>query len=185
MLCASCLVTSSPEFEDPEQTPPELIASTAKPDIRNVLEVDESTGRVLLNALVRSEEDAGETVKFRLLLDYGIPNNDQPPKPYQLIVDRGEVALPSAPGEEQAVSAAWQPQTFIANGCHTLTLMVSHEFDEATDCPERLDDSSQLTWFVNFCRTPPCADLPPCAEPTAACPEVADGGATSSTGAAP
>ena len=106
MFCASCLVTSSPEFEDPEQTPPELIAATATPDIRNILEVDESTGRVLLNALVRSEEDAGETIKFRLLLDYGIPNNDQPPKPYQLIVDRGEVALPSAPGEEQAVSAA-------------------------------------------------------------------------------
>ncbi len=177
VCCASCLVTSTPDFEPPERTPPELVAALATPDLREVIRVDETTGTVNLGAAVRSVEDAGEGVRFRLFLDYGIPNGFD--LPYQDVVDGGAVTEPTGEDEVRRVSARWRPGNDLSNGCHTLTLMVSHAFDEtpqgpALDCPERLDDSSQLTWFVDFCRVPPCVEQPPCAEATVACPAVAD-----------
>jgi hypothetical protein len=38
-----------------------------------------------------------------------------------------------------------------APGCHTVTLIVSHEFDAETSCPVCRNDSSQLTWPVFVC----------------------------------
>ena len=177
MSCASCLVTSSPELEDPEQTAPELIASSAKPDLPEILVIEPGTSRVTFSAEVRSEQDLGQPIFVRLYVDYGVESaRDQP------VLDSfsGVELLPSSsagPARRASVDAVI-PDGF--SGCHTYTLIVSHAFDQVTNCPERLADSSQLTWQALICDdTGPCP--PPIGDPrldcpvaTQFCPEVPD-----------
>lgn len=168
MCCASCLVTSSPDFEDPEQTAPELIASTAKPDLPEILVIEPGTRRVTFSAEVRSEQDLGQPIFVRLYVDYGVESARGQPF---LDAFSGVKLLPSSstgPARRATVDA-FIPEGF--SGCHTYTLIVSHAFDELTECPERLDDSSQLTWHALICDpTGPCP--PPLGDPRLECPVV-------------
>ena len=134
-----------------------------------------------------SEEDLGESVKVRLFVDYGIDRADRPP---YARVFTGTELLTGTP--DRTASYTWyrtdQPGLV---GCHTFTLMVSHAFDEATQCPEVLADSSQITWHAFVCDNvgpcPPAIGDPrlDCPVATKSCPDIADGATTSATGAGP
>jgi hypothetical protein len=180
VCCASCLVTSVPDFGDPEQTPPELIAASALPDNRRIL-VAEPGSIQTFSALVRSSEDAGESIKVRLYINYGVERGD---KPWSSFLTARELA-PATGEEDRLASATWTVPE-LPLGCYTATLIVSHAFDEVSQCPEYLVDSSQLTWLVNVCVPGACdsLDLQTCPEVTDACPDVADAAGTS-TGASP
>lgn len=172
VCCASCLVTSVPDFQDPVQTPPELVGASALPDNRQIL-VAEPGSRQTFSALVRSSEDAGDSIKVRLYINYGVDRGDDPP--WSSLQTARE--LPPATGdEERLASATWNLPELLPLGCYTATLIVSHAFDEVSQCPEELKDSSQLTWLVHVCAPGACdsLDLLTCPQVTDACPDVAD-----------
>lgn len=136
--------------------------------------VEAGTRSVTFSAPVSSEEDLGETIKARLLIDYGVVNPVGAPF---LGVIRGP-ELPVAVGAEgRRVAVDWLPAGVpVAPGCHTFTLMASHAFDETTDCPIDLADSSYLTWHVYVCADDACEVGDPrfeCPRPKKSCPERA------------
>lgn len=161
MSLPACLVTSSPSFEEPERTPPFLLAQTSSPDIRRVKVVDllkfkPSGTHTDFSAGVRSE-DAGDRVLGRLVLDYGIRGDDG--RPYADVLQEG-VYIPAGTLDDapRTLTAQWFPKATL--GCHTVTLFATHELDFATGCPTEPDDFDFLTWTVSVCDSgqAPCCD---------------------------
>jgi hypothetical protein len=185
MISPACLVTSTPEFEDPPKTRPMLLASGASPDLREIVIIDQPA--IEFRASVLSE-DADDSVKVSLLIDYGI-KSDVDERPYRDAEDRNKEVPPGAlaDGPRDVVAKLFPDVIFWGvpqAGCHTVTMMVSHNFDSASGCPNTLEDSSQLTWQVIRCDETPCepdfADFDPrqdCPKATASCPASAIGGA--------
>lgn len=177
---AGCLVTSVPEFEEQAQTPPFLIASSAIPDIREFLLVEDGDVSLTFSAQVLSE-DRGVPVQVAIYIDYGKEN--MAGNPWKRVV----AEYPSiAPGTlEQGArrfNVTWYPDADFFNGCHTITMMVTHEFDFRR-CPMRLKDSSHLVWQVLRCSTKEsCGTIDPftscpnsTVDPLVECPEEAPG----------
>jgi hypothetical protein len=170
MLAGSCLVTSTPEFEDPAQTPPFLLADTAIPDPRQILLIENTQSGQIFSAVVRSE-DVGEDVQVRLLLDYGW-KNVQLGLPYQDLQQGNRVPASTwdQDGRVARVNADFLQSLRMEPGCHRITLMVSHAFDDATGCPvpevdaegnRTVDDFSQITWTVVKCGPAGCPTIDP------------------------
>lgn len=160
MSTPACLVTSTPDFEQPRQTPPFLITSTANPDPTQIYIVDDAKlatqqNAVTFSADVRSD-DNGESVEFQLYIDYGWPGN-QLGQPFW---DRRSDIAPLEPSTmsdtSRRVTAKWFPKSQSAGlGCHTVTLIASHRFEISqtanSGCPVCLNDSSQITWQIYRC----------------------------------
>jgi hypothetical protein len=189
MLAASCLVTGSPDFAEPEETPPVLLPETASPDPRQLLVIEGEPKT--FQAMLRSR-DVADGVEVRLLIDYGVPKPDRNYQPYQYYFSAFTDLDPSPDAELlRQVTADWRPSDSpgLAPGCHTFTLMVSHRFDSRSGCPEELSDSSSITWFAWVCDGADCnaETFDPrssCPEVVARCPETPDAsGISSSTGA--
>lgn len=190
MTTASCLITSTPDFESPDQTPPFLQSQNATPDPRQIVVLQPDKDEITFSAFLRSE-DANENVLTRLLLDYGtefdgLPYTDS---------DNGTTLLPSGMEDRSRVaSGKFRRGSFGGDitGCHRFTLMVSHAFND-NDCPVDLADSDAITWSVYICPKGSGDACPPminpavdCALPPkpAACPQFSPQGATSSSSGA-
>ncbi len=146
VMFTACLVTPTPDFQSPAQTAPFLVADSAVPKLPGILVLDASVRQYDFQALVRSE-DAGKSVEVRLLVDYGktfglCPCQDSVP---------GIRIAPSTLDDPspRTAKATWYAGKASA-GCHTFTLMVSHDFNEH-DCPTDSNDASSLTWFAYLC----------------------------------
>ena len=150
MTASACLVTSSPTFEDPPATKPYLEFETAQPDPRKIVVIDGSVALLTFQAFVRSE-DAGERVDVRLMVDYGTCDFDVQ-RPFAQSFTDGDIAAASFDDTGRIVSARFAPNDL--EGCHRITLMASHAFDDATGCPVDPEDFTQITWTVFSCLTP-------------------------------
>jgi hypothetical protein len=172
-------VTGSPTFDEPVQSRPTLIHDQAQPDPRAILVVEPDEPRITFTVPVESVEDAGETIKVRLYIDYGVLNAAD--RPYRTAIPAAD--LPAA-GEARVASADWVPEAEqvpqVPPGCHTVTMIISHQFDDLTQCPEVLADSDQITWHVFLCdegsECPPPVGDPrlECPVPETRCPNLAD-----------
>jgi hypothetical protein len=183
MNTPACLVTSTPEFEDPPQTAPLLLAVNAAPDLREIVIVDQPA--IEFRASVVSE-DADVSVKVFLLIDYGVQSLIDE-RPYLDAEVRIKEVPPGklADGPRDVVAKLFPDLIFWgvpAAGCHTVTMMVSHSFDPDRGCPVNLDDSSQITWQVIRCDESPCepdfTDFDPrqdCPKAQVSCPAVTGG----------
>ncbi len=198
MLAASCLITDVPQFEDEEQTAPKLLRSTASPDPREIVVI---TGeRQIFSAQVESANDLGQPIGVRLYVDYGVENEaaqlpyqDQSsfaPVPASSGAQEGPIQpFPSAPplpgAPPRLATATWyQSSPNLLTGCHTFTLMVSHHFDDATNCPEELADSDEITWIAFICPAgQECDPSIDCPVATVRCPDVADEAASTARSA--
>lgn len=166
MSLPACLVTSSPSFEEPERTPPFLMAPSARPDMRQLLVVDTNADaiNVEFSAVVRSE-DNGARVYGRLVLDYGISLQGGSGRPFRTVIDQlyveGGTMNETKP---RSLDAQWFfSDDQVTAGCHTFTLFATHEFNEDTGCPADPADFDFLTWVVLVCSGGSCCDpeLPP------------------------
>lgn len=147
---------SSAECAYPEQTRPFLLGASADPPLGEVVLIGASGGNygpVEFSAYVESE-DAGQAVQAVLLVDHGdtsgvsngpyrgfVPGNSLPPG---RLVD----------GPRGPLSISWHPQTAEVSGCHTVTLMATHQFQQsfgAYYCAADSDDVDTLTWVVALC----------------------------------
>jgi hypothetical protein len=177
-MSTACLSTSSPQFDEPERTPPFLIAASADPDIREFLVVVDADTRRDFNANVMSE-DRGAPIQIALYIDYGLSNPAG--HPYKIAISDFQDVPPGTLADgPRPVRSQWFPEVNpVSPGCHTITMMVSHEFDFRR-CPKRLSDSSQLVWRILRCSSedlcPPidlANDCPSAGEnPLLSCPET-------------
>lgn len=154
-----CLVTGSPDFSDPTPTPPLLLEEPTRrtSEVVYFQKVGNNYDAHDFRAFVVSE-DAGQPVKAVLFLDYGrIGTNNTP-----YVDDEPLSALPAGTLADgpRLLGKSWRPRGTEEPGCHTVTLLATHEFagdlgvpeDEYPFyCPADLADSSTLTWFVSFC----------------------------------
>lgn len=165
LMPSACLVLSTPQFEEPEQTPPFLIAAAADPDPREFVLVLDEDNRKDFGAAVLSE-DRGEPVQVALYIDYGLSNAAGHPF-FRSIAEFPEIPAGTMASGPRAVSTQWFLDTAnVEPGCHTVTMIVTHEFDYR-NCPKLLSDSSQLVWKVLRCTT---NDTCPTIDPIKDCP---------------
>lgn len=178
MLPSACLVISPPQVEDPERTPPFLLEETANPDARETWKIDldsASLSFVEFSVNVRSEDD-GLPVQGRLLLDYGVQASDGRPFEAEVSED-SDVPASTLQDTLRTLTARWYVKSYNYDGCHTVTLMASHEFTD-DQCPVDPADSDAVTWLVYLCRdsgSVPCCDPvsdPDCPLPGYECPKL-------------
>lgn len=178
MGCPACLITAAPEFEDSEQSRPILLAETASPDPRAVIDFDIAVSQSqVVEAQLAPSNDKGQPIEVQLYVDYGQPLG-------KLIAQRVFAGADVPPYDVGQPVRIAQAEIFspLALGCHSLTLIVAHEFDNPSQCPKRLDDSSQLTWQLlvrddEQCGDEGCACVPrdPAdLESLVSCPDVAN-----------
>jgi hypothetical protein len=176
MTSTGCIITDPPQFTPPKHTRPFLVEATATPDPKDILPVDQqllgTTQSVLKFAAdVVSQDDPSSTttptafqqVEGRLYLDYGL-NGTELTRPYRFALSATPI-LPSGTLEQtgRRISATWSPlQVPVSDGCHTVTLIVSHKFDDQSNCPVCSDDFSAITWQIARCDRSlgGCKDLP-------------------------
>ena len=154
MASTSCLVTSTPDFTPPKRTAPFLVAASADPDLRGVFKVNTLEQQANLTFAFSADvvsEDQGAKVFGHLYIDYG-KGIDQPG--LDTITEVPPLDPSTMSDTSRRISGKWNVKLSslkIKNTCHTVTLIVSHEFDSATSCPVCRSDSSQLTWPVYVC----------------------------------
>jgi hypothetical protein len=124
-------------------------------------------------------------VRFKLYVDYGATDNLDDRLPFRfataiLPLDPTTITDPA----QRVVQAPWFPKNSNSGpGCHNVTLIASHVFDDIPGCPVCKNDSSQITWPVYLCNgPPPCTtDFTDCQGWTRSCPD----GSSSQCGASP
>ncbi len=144
-LGPGCLASDPPTYGRSEQTPPFLDMTQVNPDIYKVLVVS-SQGQVPINVPFQSE-DAGESIKAVLILDYDptVPAGGN----LQYV---GDVA-PGTFDEVRKVSLSWVvPDIPSSDNCHQLALLVDHAsaFDDNTNRPKVSSKPAVVTWWVNI-----------------------------------
>jgi hypothetical protein len=156
MISTSCLVVATPDFTPPERTRPFLVVASADPDPRSVLlvntleQANAKKTSVEFSADVVSE-DQGAKVKGYLYFDYGKIGGDHPYGDVITQIRELPASTMSDPTKRN-IRGKWNfANSVLDPGCHTMTLIVSHDFDAETSCPVCRNDSSQLTWPVFVC----------------------------------
>jgi hypothetical protein len=155
------LVTSSPDFTPPERSRPEIVTNdefSPKPALGEFTLFYPTAGEyspVEFSAWVQSE-DADQDVRTVLLIDYGDESGVSNGPYRSFVLGEPLSAGTLAQGPRGPVTISWRPQKQETPGCHTLTLLVTHDFREeygAFLCPRIPQDASTVTWFAAVCET--------------------------------
>jgi hypothetical protein len=158
---AGCLVTTTPTYDAPQQTPPMLVAAAAIPALSQVQYVTDNVSDpdLRFSASVISE-DAGQDVNFVAFIDYGSAPAPRPFTPDQVFpaddnlpagtLEQGPRATPEVQIPKFNFAFGAGPNDTIGGVCHTVTMMASHD-SLRKGCPKCITDSSLLTWFVIRC----------------------------------
>ena len=96
-------------------------------------------------------EDAGSDLLTSLLIDYGVAAGNG--APWQASVVGPLVEAKTVLDGPRDIQITWSPGQ-IAPGCHTVTMLVTHQRKNAgTDflCPSDANDFDTLTWVVSLC----------------------------------
>lgn len=193
MALPACLVTSTPSFDPPKQTRPFLVPSSADPDPRGVLIVDSVNLPVSIDFTANVvSNDGTDPIELKLFVDYGFTNIAG--QPFRKSIGNAPALRPSVMDDtaRPPAKARWFPGIDdVGFGCHTITMMASHHFEDTLECPVCRNDSSQITWPIYRCDssrpmdTPCSVDFSACTVFTDTCHEQADPDAGASCGAAP
>jgi len=167
---AGCLVTESPDFTAPPVLPPlltNLNPSPIKPGIiprRPGTRYEDATyvQDVTLSFEVISD-DFGRPLTAAVLLDFqGFASRETPTSVCRaLTIPAGTLKTP--PGERRSeCKLELSPST--PPGCHSITVVVSHEFIAVTATPLKPGDVDSATWFyqVGVDADNPEPDSKPC-----------------------
>jgi hypothetical protein len=193
MASTSCLVTSTPDFTPPKQTRPFLVPASADPDTRTVQILDAPQGAAGLPFSFSADvvsDDQGQQVLVALYIDYGKPNAGD--FPYADVILSFAPVKPGTMADTTARRAVAKGKFAhpLLPGCHTATLLVTHQINTDKVCPACLNDSSQITWPLYRCDSLESADackpdFSQCEAPLLGCPTVADPDSGVECGAVP
>jgi hypothetical protein len=145
MPSSACLVTSSPTFDEPTQTKPFLDYETAQPDPRQILVIEPGTTQPQPFSAQVVSEDVDSKVKVRAFVDYGKCNLSG--QPFDGLFFGVDVAA-STFDDTQRKAVVDAVLGGLEEGCHRITLIATHEFEDKSGCPVDLDDFTQITWTV-------------------------------------
>jgi len=156
----ACLITAIPDFTPPARTRPEIITSDTYPPSPAVGKValfqptapSSSYTGIEFSAWVLSE-DADQDVQTVLLIDYG-DQSGVSNGPYRSFVPGEPLKAATMADGPREVAIQWQPQAQELVGCHTVTLLVTHQSQQKNHvyyCPADPSDASTLTWFAYVC----------------------------------
>jgi len=113
---------------------------TAEPSLLAIHVIDNPRSELRFRVSVQSE-DKNEPLEARLVADY--PN---------LNVLKRVVLDPGTFTESRPITMTWSPsdtQSFpLAPGCHSITLIVSHQFAPASVRPVQEDDANLVVWWI-------------------------------------
>ncbi|MFO0662124.1 MAG: hypothetical protein U0165_20170 [Polyangiaceae bacterium] len=143
-LAHGCLITSTTDFAAQPKSPPFLNGFSASPPIDEfVVVATTQTDPLSFSAQVRAE-DEGEPLDAKLVIDAA---SAQPG-----LVDFLRLA-PGTFNQARTISLSWQPSAAIggqsvAPGCHTITMIVTHQYQLDSFLPADASDADQLTWWV-------------------------------------
>jgi hypothetical protein len=180
----SCLVTASPEFAQPKQTPPFLTNLTPNPyQIQKINTVQGSTTPGYLppdpvTFDVVSEDLQSPGLQALLLLDFQGFGLRYDMDPLNLLhIDAGHLDTPT---RHESMTFGIPPS--VSKGCHSVTLLVSHEFVKTftnTIVPKTPGDLATATWWyqVGVDSANPSLDITTCTVATGdAAVEAGEGG---------
>jgi hypothetical protein len=139
----SCLITSNPELDPPTRTPPILLSVNPPTyQVYTVTIVPGATTRPTISFDVISE-DLGQPIRGVMYIDF--QGWEQPHQAVALIrpntLPLGH--LGSQPNIRQGSAEFSLPTT---PGCHSATLVLSHEIDPLGNPPNRADTAT-ATWY--------------------------------------
>lgn len=159
-----CLITEAPQFTARPPTRPMLVEATAYPAPGQILVVKTGTESPLrFYADVVSQDDpVGSSTPFAkvvpyLYFDYGFNGISAPFRGAIRGKPIGPGSIDDPPGRTVEVDL---PLDYpgLTDGCHTVTLLVSHQFEDldtspsnAPPCPVCDDDFSSITWTMEVC----------------------------------
>lgn len=142
----SCLVTSTQSFDNPTQTAPFLSAVDAVPSLTQVILVPNGKGPITFQSRVQSE-DGNVDLTAVLIAD----DIDAPLSP---VLDRQTIPADHLNNVGRAVTLTWDPRVPprrgrpLGKGCHSLTMLVTHQFNDYDVRPKSHDDSDLLVWWL-------------------------------------
>jgi hypothetical protein len=156
----ACLITADPDFTPPARSRPEIITSDACPPSPAVGKValfqptppNSSYTPIEFSACVVSE-DAGQDVQTVLLIDYG-DDSGVALGPYRWAIPGEPLKAATLADGPREITIKWLPQKQEPPGCHTVTLLVTHQFQQINGiyhCPADANDAATLTWFAYVC----------------------------------
>lgn len=153
LLGAGCMVTGSPDFAEPKTTAPFL---TAQNPVTWAVKVVNGVGSPAQFALDRVSfrvlsEDLNRKLLAALVLDYrGFvkPTDDKPMDfPPVKEIDPGHLD-PNDMSSQRIVDMDYLLPTGTKAGCHSLTVIVTHDFEATTINPSSDTDYATLTWWL-------------------------------------
>ncbi len=172
----SCLVTSSPEFEPPKRTPPYITQLVYPPSYQIFPIVSDPLLRTFKQidfAFELLSEDLQSGPVAELGLDFR-PRPGEGDNPVQVgsnfDIPPGHMSGPDSGPRHVTISLTLPTGT--APGCHSITLMVTHQADGLQFAPKDPDDVAYATWWAAVDADPTKFDLTPCRIPV-----TTDGGA--------
>ncbi|WP_420854398.1 hypothetical protein [Sorangium cellulosum] len=153
---AGCLVLSTPEYEEPTQTAPVLMATS--PDVFRpiyITELIKSQKIIDFDTTVQSE-DNGDPVQVRFYINYGV--RDREKRPFWDETNPEPVGTGTLADGRRSFRIRWYYKSLPGDGmwqtaadkCHTLTMMASHGFN-LCGCPKDPRDMGWLTWQLIDC----------------------------------
>ena len=151
MLSSACLVLDSPDFSPPPRSAPRLTAVLPVTELIKAQPTRAGFSLPDFSATVISE-DAGQRLFSALLIDYGKESIGGAPWLAEQVGPRLD-AKTAADGPRD-VRINWKPGNQLNTGCHTVTLLVTHETKGGgVDhlCPTDANDFDTLTWVVSLC----------------------------------
>jgi hypothetical protein len=160
---AGCLITQAPQFREPPVTAPFLVPGAATPPASEVVVVDLSTMpvtaiSVTFSAPVISEDDQPDSpgpdaqIEANLLIDYGMTAADgKPYRPPLILGNTLDAGMLDETMGRMATALWTQVDHLLEPGCHTATLMVSHQWTNPAVCPVCADDIGSITWLLFLC----------------------------------
>jgi hypothetical protein len=150
LFSSSCLVLDTPEAVPAERGRPQILPITPTGEFLRVVRTATTTSPLSLSFQVVSE-DLGEPLVPVLLVDYGVEGPGGEPwqdDQQQSVIDAGTLAQGA-----RTESATWNPSVEL--GCHTVTLLVTHQPTEQNPfywCPLDPNDVDTITWFTTICQ---------------------------------
>lgn len=153
-----CLVISPPEYEHPQKTAPVLTAVFPPPHRPVYIDPLDPADKIKRFDATVLSEDNGDPVRVALFIDYGRRTSGK--YPYRRVVDQPPIPAGTIAGGQRSFTRELDlnidsiPNDGVTpeRECHTLTMMVSHAFNEnKCDCPDEPDDMSWITWQIIHC----------------------------------
>jgi len=145
------LVTESPDFSPTGRTAPQLVPTLPTTEFIRAIDLKHNFTLPKFEAKVLSE-DGDDDLTTVLLIDYGKAGADESPWIY------AQPGAPMAPKTladgPRDIGIPWKPSAYIPLGCHTVTMLVTHETKKEPPeywCPADDNDFATLTWFVTLC----------------------------------